>query len=147
MDLTRVETKSPSGAEGRRSPRFRVLLNAQIVTTSDEQAVKVKDISTGGAMLQARRPIPKDEDVILRRGTIEHFARVLWTSGDECGVEFDDKLTDAEMIGFIQEPAGQASFVPEPFKARGPAEDWVRRLDGASFPIPGGPIGSGLFGR
>jgi hypothetical protein len=117
-NLARVEGVSPTGKEGRRNPRFRVLLNAELVTTTDEQAVKVRDISIGGARLEAQRAIARGRDVVLRRGTIELFAKIRWLSGNECGVEFDDAISEAEMLAFLQEPAKPPAFIPEPFKIR-----------------------------
>ena len=108
---------SPIGKEGRRKPRFCVLLNAELVTTTDEQAVKVRDISVGGARLEAQRPIARGRDLILRRGTIELFAQTRWLSGNECGIEFDDAISETEMLAFLNEPAKRPAFIPEPFKS------------------------------
>ena len=116
-DLACVEAMSPIGKEGRRKPRFCVLLNAELVTTTDEQAVKVRDISVGGARLEAQRPIARGRDLILRRGTIELFAQTRWLSGNECGIEFDDAISETEMLAFLHEPAKRPAFVPEPFKS------------------------------
>ena len=116
-NLARVEGVNPTGKEDRRNPRFCVLLNAELVTTTDEQAVKVRDLSVGGARLEAQRPIAPGRDLILRRGAIELFAQIRWLSGNECGVEFDDAISEAEMLAFLHEPAKRSSFVPEPFKS------------------------------
>ena len=94
-----------------------MLLNAELVTTTDEQSVKLRDISIGGARLDAQRPIARGRDLILRRGTIELFAQIRWLSGSECGVEFDDPLTEAELLAFLHEPAKRSAFIPEPFKS------------------------------
>lgn len=115
--LPRVQGENPTGKEARLSQRYRVLFNAELVTTTDEQAVKVRDISIGGAMLEGQREIAKGRDVILRRGTIELFAQIRWTSGHECGVGFDDALTEAEMFAFLREPVKGASILPDPFKS------------------------------
>ena len=116
-NLTRVEGVNPTGREGRRNSRFCVLLNAELVTTTDQQAVKVRDISVGGARLEAQRPIARGRDLILRRGTIEVFAQIKWLSGNERGIEFDDAITEAEMLAFLHEPAKRSTFIPEPFKS------------------------------
>jgi hypothetical protein len=112
-NLMRVPGDNPSGKEARLRPRYRVLLNAELVTTSDEQAVKVRDISRGGAMIEVRRPVAKGKEVILRRGSLELFANICWSSGKEIGLQFDDLLSEAEMIAFVQEPANPQSFVIE----------------------------------
>lgn len=94
--------------ERRTSVRVRVLLNARLVTTTDELPVKIRDISTGGVMLEGMRPLPKGRDVVLRRGETELFANVAWTDGNMCGLQFDDALSPAELQSFIHQPIGSA---------------------------------------
>lgn len=142
--LRPVQGKSPTGRDSRHSPRFRVLLNAELVSTTDEQRVRVRDISTGGAMLEGLRPIAKAKDVVLRRGSIEIFGNILWARGNECGIAFDAPLSEAEMMAFVHEPAKRASFVPDPFKAAPTTEvnasrDWTETARS--------PIGRGIFGQ
>ena len=145
-NLSPVEGKSPTGKECRQGPRFRVLLNAQLVTLADEQAVRVRDISTGGAMLEGQRPIAKAKDVLLRRGTIEIFGNILWTRGTECGLAFEEALSEAEMMAFVREPAKHASFVPEPFKTTPTAG---ANADPGRTAVEAfrSPIGRGVFGQ
>jgi hypothetical protein len=81
--LSPVGGESPTGSEGRHGQRFRVLLNAELVSTTEEQPVKVRDISGTGAMIEGQRPIAKASDIILRRGTIEIFAQIAWTDGNQ----------------------------------------------------------------
>jgi hypothetical protein len=145
-NLSPVEGTNPSGPEGRGRQRFRVLLNAELISTTDEQSVKVRDISQTGAMIEAQRPIAKAKDVILRRGEIEYFAEIAWVDGNQCGLVFDAALSEAEMMAFVQTAAKRASFVPEPFKDVA--------IDPLSTP-PGwtaadafrNPVARGVFGR
>jgi hypothetical protein len=146
--LSPVVGESPTGRENRQGRRFRVLLNAELITTTDEQAVRVRDISTGGAMLEGRHPIAKAKDVILRRGNIEIFAQVCWTEGNQCGVEFDEALTEADMMAFVHEPARRASFVPEPFRSSIDLdEEGIATGDWAAVQAFRNPIGRGVFGQ
>lgn len=144
-NLSPVEDKRASGKECRAGPRFRVLLNAELISTTDEQPVRVRDISTTGAMIDGQRPIAQAKDVILRRGSIEIFASVKWTSGNEGGLEFDEALTEADMMAFVREPVKRASFVPEPFRTCAS----LSLPAGSEAPLkdPDAPIGSGIFGR
>jgi hypothetical protein len=146
--LSPVGGESPTGSEGRHGQRFRVLLNAELVSTTEEQPVKVRDISGTGAMIEGQRPIAKASDIILRRGTIEIFAQIAWTDGNQGGVEFDDSLSEAEMMAFVQEPARRASFVPAPFRQDGASDsDMATALTGAAKDSIRHPIGRGVFGR
>ena len=144
--LTPVQGKNPTGKECRESTRFRVLLNAELVTTTDEQSVRVRDISTGGAMLEGQRPIALDQDVVLRRGRIEIFARICWAQGNHCGIQFDEALSESGMMAFVHEPAKRSSFVPEPFKQT-LGSDEAGTSDWAAIDALRSPIGSRLFGQ
>ena len=121
--LSPVGGESPTGRENRQGTRFRVLLNAELISTLDEQPVRVRDISTGGAMIEGQRAVTKAKEVILRRGNVELFAEICWTDGNQCGLQFDETITEADMMAFIQEPARRSSFVPEPFRSRIEADD------------------------
>lgn len=146
--LSRVEGQSPSGREHRQDTRFRVLLNAELISTTDEQPVRVRDISTGGAMLEGQRPIAKAKEVILRRGNIELFVQICWSDGNQCGVEFDQALSEADMMAFVHEPARRSSFVPEPFKSPIASDDDAPATgDWTAMEAFRNPIGRGVFGQ
>ena len=146
--LRPVDGESPTGRENRQDTRFRVLLNAELISTTEEQPVRVRDISTGGAMLEGQRPIAKAKDVILRRGDIELFAQICWTEGNQCGVEFDVALGDADMMAFVHEPARRASFVPEPFKTEtNSLNEGIATGDWTAVEALRNPICRGIFGQ
>jgi hypothetical protein len=145
--LSPVGGASPTGVEARQGPRFRVLLNAELVSTTEEQPVKVRDISCTGAMIEGQRPIAKAKDIILRRGRIEIFAQIAWTSGNQAGVEFDEALLEAEMMAFVQEPARRASFVPAPFRQDVAVGSDTSMAGWSAADALRHPIGCGIFGR
>ena len=109
---------SLEGAEPRDGPRLRVLINARLITTSDEQPVKLRDISAGGALVHSEHSFAAGKDVILRRGSTELFARIAWANGNRCGLQFEEPLTEAELLGFIHQPAKAAAPRPQPLPQR-----------------------------
>jgi hypothetical protein len=128
----KIEAKSKlSGAERRDGPRYRVLLVAKLVTTTDEQPVKIRDISTWGAMVEGGKLFSKGTDLILKRREDELFARVTWNNGRRCGLQFDDALTPAELTSFIKQSARIEAELPPPFQRSGiapeplTAEQWA----------------------
>ena len=82
----------------RRSSRFRVIMSAKLVTTTDEHTVTLRDLSATGALAEGNRLPPVGKDVILTRGSLEAFARVVWTDGARCGLEFDEPIPDRELL-------------------------------------------------
>jgi len=120
----KVATKgTKTAAEQRDGPRYRVLLVAKLVTTTDEQPVKIRDISTWGAMVEGGKLFAKGTDLILKRGATELFGRVAWNNGRRCGLEFDDALSSAELAGFIKQSARSEPELPQPFARSGIAPE------------------------
>lgn len=96
-----VEAAAP---DARRAPRFRVLLVARLLTTSGERNVKLRDISANGAMIEGDRLPAPGADILLRRGSLETFATVIWAKDGKAGLEFDEPLTEAELWMQVNAP-------------------------------------------
>jgi hypothetical protein len=91
------------GLSGRRSsPREPVILAASAWAIGGSRSVLIADISATGARLQGRDLPPSATDVLITVGPIETFATVNWRADDECGVEFDVKLTP-DLLSQMQE--------------------------------------------
>ena len=102
----------------RRFSRFRVMLSAKLVTTTDEHPVTLRDLSATGALAEGRKLPPSGKDVVLRRGSLEAFARIVWSDGTRCGLEFDDEIPDRELLTHLK-------TLPAP--AAPPAAEALRR--------------------
>ncbi len=106
-------------AELRASPRFRVMLSAKLVTTTDEHAVKLRDLSAAGALAEGDRLPAAGKDVVVRRGAAEAFARVVWSDGSRCGLEFDEDMPGGDLLTRLKtEPERSA---PPPVAVRRPS--------------------------
>jgi hypothetical protein len=105
-------------ADARRSPRFRVLLVARLITTCGERIVKLRNISATGAMIEGDRLPPEGTDILLRRGSLELFATLVWVEGKQAGLEFDVPLTQAELWMQVNAPHFPADADP-PFGPEG----------------------------
>ena len=97
---------------------MRVLINARLITTTDEQPVKLRDISAGGALVESDHVFTPGKDVILRRGSVEIFASIAWTKGKRCGLQFEEPLTEAELLAFIHQPVKAAAPIAQPSTQR-----------------------------
>lgn len=118
----------------RRSERHRVLLSVQIVTTTNEQNAKLRNLSEGGAMVEMAAPPAPGTDVILRRGALEIFARVVWSANGRCGLSFDEPLSEDEMWAQLR-PGHLPAGTPCDTGARDPGSSHRRaphRDDGAA---------------
>ena len=89
-------------SELRRYSRFRVMLSAKLVTTTDEHPITLRDLSATGALAEGVRLPATGKDVVLRRGSLEAFARVVWSDGARCGLEFDEEIPDRELLTHLK---------------------------------------------
>jgi hypothetical protein len=123
--VPKQKTASAAAGKGERrdGPRYRVLLVATLVTTTDEQPIKIRDISTWGAMVEGGKLFSKGTDLILKRGSTELFARVTWNNGRRCGLLFDDALSHSELTDFIKQSAKAEPEKQETFRRSGIAPE------------------------
>ena len=89
-------------SELRRNSRFRVMLSAKLVTTTDEHPVTLRDLSATGALAEGKRLPPSGKDVVVRRGALEAFARVVWSDGTRCGLEFDEEIPGRDLLTHLK---------------------------------------------
>jgi hypothetical protein len=122
-------------AEGRRRERMRVLLAARLSTTCHDRPVKIRDISSEGAMIEGDAVPSEGTDVILQRGPIEVFATVVWSDGRQCGLEFESVLEEEDFLTLLNPPL-PAPTIEAPAKRYSPLrnegmtrEDWAAARD------------------
>ncbi len=99
-------------AERRRSPRFRVMLSAKLVTTTDEHSVDLRNVSATGALAKGIRLPAPGQDVVLRRGAVEAFARVVWSDGTRCGLEFEEQMPGGDLLTRLKTEPERAAPPP-----------------------------------
>ncbi len=90
--------------------RARVFLSAQVVSGSGPVNVRVRDISSTGALLDSDHVPAKGETVTLNCGATSLQARVAWADRGCFGVEFYTPL----VIGDLKDAAGSKLRVSAP---------------------------------
>jgi hypothetical protein len=76
-------------------------MSCAIVTPAGAQSVNLRDISCSGARISASGPIPRDCDVLFKRGSLLAAARVVWVTGDEAGLRFYRELSVDDVEGAL----------------------------------------------
>ncbi len=94
----------------RATARHRVLLSAKLITTTDEFCVRLRDLSATGAKVEGEKLPPAGKDVILKRGRLEVFATIVWSSESQGGLAFDEPLSEGEVLA----QASHQAVVPPP---------------------------------
>ena len=78
----------------RQSPRQDVMLAGSALAPTRSRSIVVSDLSRDGARLGGRDLPPAGDDVLLIVGTSDTLARVVWQTGEGCGVLFEVPLED-----------------------------------------------------
>jgi len=94
--LKLIEIEAESDCR-RSSRRHRALLSATLVTTTGDQPVRLRDLSSTGALIEGEILPAAGTDVVVRRGGFEAFATVAWSKGKRAGIEFDEPLSEEEV--------------------------------------------------
>ena len=95
----------------RGAPRHRVLMAARLVTIVAEHEVRLRNLSSTGALAEGDVP-PAGTDVVLRRGGSEWFGTVAWSDGRRGGIAFDEALSPNDLFSHLRGSA------PSPAPAR-----------------------------
>jgi hypothetical protein len=72
--------------------RLRVRLAARLVALSGIQTVQLNDLSRNGAGITLAEPLKVGKTVLLQWRSLDHFATVVWTKDDRCGVQFEEPI-------------------------------------------------------
>jgi hypothetical protein len=91
----------------RQSPREAVMLAGSALSLTRSRSVVVKDISANGAAIGGRDLPPPGDDVMMIVGPFDSLGRVVWQSGDHCGITFDEPIR-ADQIEQMKESADWA---------------------------------------
>jgi hypothetical protein len=96
---------SPEGcdpyADRRVYPRVPVALPAFLQANGERHAVRILDLSPGGAKLDCSASLPTGTAVILDCGTLARPAAVRWNSAGVMGICFDSELDPREVAALI----------------------------------------------
>lgn len=79
----------PSGTETRRDPRTEMFLSAILKGSCGAQkSVRIRNISSGGALIETDKPPRESDSVELVRAHLKVPASVAWSKGHWCGLSF-----------------------------------------------------------
>lgn len=92
--------------EKRTAKRARVYYAAQIAALGDVRNVKLRDVSTHGAMIETDLALKAGDEVELVRADLRLWSRVVWVEGKRAGLEFVEPVRDEEAIKTLAQPRG-----------------------------------------
>jgi len=94
----------------RRSRRSPVLLAATIELGGSVHDVKLRNLSSDGALVEGAENLPEYANVTFCRKDLRVRARVAWVQGNHAGIAFDKPLESAEVLRHV--PRREARPMP-----------------------------------
>ena len=102
--------------QNRRSRRSNVLLAASIEVSGASLAVKLRNLSTEGALVEGADLPVEGSEVLFRRNELSVKSRVAWVHGKQAGVAFKRPIPQEDVLRNIPRPKLRA---PVEFKRPG----------------------------
>ena len=119
--------KRIDGPAGRRqTPREELALEALVETVAARHSAAMLDVSQTGARLGGQGLPAAGDETLLRVAGTALFGEVVWSTGEECGVRFDEPQTPGELRA-LREGGTVTGRRLSPDKRRA-AEDWQHGL-------------------
>ena len=106
--------------QNRRSRRSQVLLVAKLEHGGTSQAVKLRNLSAEGALVESDSLPIEGTSVHFVRNELNAQGRVVWVNGCYAGIAFDSKLEPSEVLRHVPAPRPklQARYWRPGFAAR-----------------------------
>ena len=93
-----------SNCQNRRSRRSQVLLVAKLEHGGTSQAVKLRNLSAEGALVESDSLPIEGTSVHFVRNELNAQGRVVWVNGRYAGIAFDSKLEPSEVLRHVPAP-------------------------------------------
>lgn len=87
-----------TNADPRTNPRSHVFLIAILSTGATSCAVRVRNLSAHGALLEGDNLPAEKRTVSLRRGSLATAGLIAWSRGRQCGIRFVEPIAVAEWV-------------------------------------------------
>ena len=94
--------------QNRRSRRSNVLLAATIEAFGKAIPVKLRNLSTEGALIEGKNLPLEGAKVVFKRNELAVDSHVIWVLGDQAGVAFDTAIACEDVLRNIPAPRYRA---------------------------------------
>lgn len=82
----------------RSDPRSHVFLMAVLTNGAASCAVRVRNLSEHGALLEGSNLPAAGRSVLLKRGSLAATGQIAWSRGPQCGIRFAQSIVIAEWV-------------------------------------------------
>ena len=94
--------------QNRQSRRSNVLLAASIEASGASLPVKLRNLSTEGALIEGDELPVEGSEVLFRRNELSVASRVAWVHGKQAGVAFKRAIAQEDVLRNIPKPKHRA---------------------------------------
>ncbi|HEU4957856.1 MAG TPA: PilZ domain-containing protein [Sphingomicrobium sp.] len=105
-----------SNSQNRKNRRSNVLMSASLELSGTSVAVKLRNLSAEGALVEGDRLPVEGASVLFRKGDLSIPGRVAWVNDRQAGVNFAQKLNPDQLLRHV--PTPRPRVIPE-FKRTG----------------------------
>lgn len=117
----------PRPAQGHRQfNRLQLGVAATLVLTHESRPCLIDDISCTGARLRIQQVLVEQQALVLSFHELKLFSTVMWLSGGECGLRFDQPLDLEDKQGMLWIKENRAMY--DRICQTGHASDWAEGL-------------------
>ena len=100
-----------SATQNRRSRRSQVYLTATLEGAGPTMTVKLRNLSSEGALVEANDLPAEGSEVVFNRNELSTPGRVVWVNGNHAGIAFGDRLQPEQVLRHV--PQHQPKVPPE----------------------------------
>lgn len=95
---------SSANCQNRRSTRSKVLLAATLEVSGRSCAVKLRNLSAEGALVEGESLPVEGSNVTFRRNELNAPGRVVWVDSRYAGIAFEQKLQPEQVLRHVPPP-------------------------------------------
>jgi len=110
-----MQTMADHTSRRRRSSRAKVLLVALLDLPDRSEAVKLRNLSEEGALVEGAGRLDENCELVFRRNDLAVSGRVIWVRGELAGISFNEPLDRKIVLRHVPVAAARA-VPPEMFR-------------------------------
>ena len=97
-----MDESSPT--QNRKNRRSNVLMSASLELSGTSLAVKLRNLSADGALVEGDKLPVEGASLLFRKGELSVAGQVAWVNGRQAGISFGKKLNPAQLLRHVPVP-------------------------------------------
>jgi hypothetical protein len=93
-----------SASQNRKTRRSNVLMSASLELSGTSLAVKLRNLSADGALVEGDKLPVEGASILFRKGELSMTGTVAWVKGRQAGVSFETKLDPEQLLRHVPVP-------------------------------------------